>query len=91
MPEERLYKLYRPSDKGKARKSLSDDKKIDRMAALLSDPAAAFRLKSQKQNISRKTREGFLRLADQFSSKQAQSVIDDTQGGPKMQMKGFGN
>lgn len=31
------------------------------------------------------------RFGNQFTSKAAKTVIDDTQGGPKMKMKGFGN
>jgi hypothetical protein len=89
-------------DKGKARKAFSEDKKIDRRANFLSqysiDPVegVARRLETQatKRLISPETRKALLgaaALQRQFNSKQAQTIIGDTQGGPKMQVKGFGN
>jgi DNA-binding PadR family transcriptional regulator len=105
MPAEQsepLRKLYRPTDKGKARKAFSEDKKIDRTAALISQYSTnpvegiARRLEKQatKRLISPETRKALLEAAAlqrQFSGKEAQTVINDTQGGPKMNMKGFGN
>ena len=94
------------TDKGKARKSLSNDKKIDRIAdALLKSGknpmqgvANALNTRSMKSNISREKRAALRdaaasaqRSADQWNSKDAQAVIDDPYGIAKMQVKGFGN
>ena len=90
-------------DKGKSRKSLSTDKAIDRLAnSYYSNPnpnssavADALMMRSLKRNISPQKRQGYIDAANamkkQFESKQAQAIIDDTQGGPKMQVKGYGN
>lgn len=90
-------------DKGKARKSLSNDKAIDRVAdsfysypKLDSSPTAdALKTRALKRNISKEKRQAYINAADamakQFASTQAKQVITDTQGSVKMQVKGFGN
>jgi hypothetical protein len=93
-------------DKGKARKSLSADKRTDRIADILllsgdnamQGVANALQYRSYKTNISRETKQSYKdaaasanKSADQWRSKQAQAIIDDTQGGPKMTLKGYGN
>jgi hypothetical protein len=90
-------------DKGKARKSLSFDKSIDRLAnSYYSNPnpnssptADALRMRRLKRNISNEKRQGYsdaaAAMAKQFASRRAQEVITDTQGSTKMQLKGFGN
>ena len=93
-------------DKGKSRKSLSTDKSIDRMADSLLQSgdnamqgvANALLARSMKSNISREKKQAYKdaaasanKSAEQWRSKQAQAIIDDTQGGPKMQVKGYGN
>ena len=88
MPQdERMYKLYRPSDKGKARKAasqkLSEDRAIKNLLSRgMYEGANAIRsMREQRKNF----------LNNQFASRDAQKVISDTQGLAKMPMKGFGN
>jgi hypothetical protein len=90
MPEEqyeRMHKLYRPSDKGKARKAasqkLSEDRAIKNLLSRgMYEGASAIRsMREQRKNF----------LTNQFASRDAQKVISDTQGLAKMPMKGFGN
>jgi uncharacterized protein with von Willebrand factor type A (vWA) domain len=90
-------------DKGKARKSLSFDKSIDRLAdSYYSNPnpktsptADALFMRRLKRNISPQKRQSYVDAANamkkQFESKRAQEIINDQRGGPKMKMKGFGN
>ena len=90
MPEEQwepMRKLYRPSDKGKARKALSQKLSEDRaiknlLSRGMTEGANAIRSmrEQRKQDLQR-----------QFASRDAQKVIADTQGSAKMQLKGFGN
>lgn len=67
-------------DKGKARKSLSNDKKISRVATALADTgdsaaeglSRSFREKATMRNISRSKKKSYKDLSESFSKKAAE-------------------